>query len=99
MNDFDWNEYRKTRTIRAIQVTEANIEELADRIDIVGDPAACVEALVDDALLSFWETAYYISTLEGEMRFGVGDWIAEGVADERWPIKEKIFEQSYEVVT
>lgn len=37
-----------------------------------------------------------ISTLEGEMRAEVGDWIIRGVKDELYPCKNDIFEMTYE---
>lgn len=39
-----------------------------------------------------------ITTLEGEMRASPGDWIIKGVADEFYPCKPDIFEQTYEAV-
>lgn len=39
-----------------------------------------------------------ISTLEGEMRVSVGDYIIRGVREELYPCKPDIFEQTYEVV-
>jgi len=40
-----------------------------------------------------------ISTLEGEMRADVGDYIIRGVQGEFYPCKPDIFEQTYEAVT
>jgi len=39
-----------------------------------------------------------ISTLEGEMRAGPGDWIIKGVAGEFYPCKNDIFKMTYEPV-
>ncbi len=40
----------------------------------------------------------FIETLEGEMQVNPGDWIIKGVADEFYPCKPGIFEQTYEAV-
>ena len=37
-----------------------------------------------------------INTLEGRMRVRPGDWIITGVAGEHYPIKDEIFQQTYE---
>ena len=72
-----WKEYRKTATIKAVQVTEENITELPD-VDW---------ALVDDDEdITFW-----IKTLEGDMQVKIGDWLAEGAEGEHYPIKDSIF--------
>ena len=39
---------------------------------------------------------YYINTLEGEMKFEIGDWILTGVAGERYACKDDIFKETYE---
>jgi hypothetical protein len=39
-----------------------------------------------------------IPTLEGVMRANVGDWIITGVAGEKYPCREDIFEKTYEAV-
>ena len=41
----------------------------------------------------------FVSTLEGEMRAGPGDWIIRGVRGEFYPCKPDIFEATYEEVT
>lgn len=38
----------------------------------------------------------YITTLEGEMKVGWGDWIIQGVAGEVYPCKPDIFAMTYE---
>jgi hypothetical protein len=40
-----------------------------------------------------------ITTLEGEMKAEIGDWIIKGIKGEFYPCKPDIFHQSYEVVT
>lgn len=41
-------------------------------------------------------TDIFISTLEGEMRAMVGDWIIRGVKGEFYPCKPDIFEATYD---
>ena len=43
-------------------------------------------------------SSYSIRTLEGDMKFGVGDYIATGVDGEYWVIKKEIFEKTYVLV-
>jgi len=40
----------------------------------------------------------YIETLEGTMKANPGDWIITGVDGERYPVKEEIFNKTYEIV-
>lgn len=37
-----------------------------------------------------------VSTLEGDMSFGVGDWIITGISGEKYPCKPDIFNATYE---
>ena len=39
-----------------------------------------------------------ISTLEGDIRVSLGDWIIRGVKGEYYPCKSDIFEATYELV-
>jgi hypothetical protein len=41
---------------------------------------------------------FEVQTLEGTHRGRAGDWLAQGPAGERWPIKREIFEATYEPV-
>jgi len=41
---------------------------------------------------------YQIRTLEGWMRVSEGDWIITGVRNEKYPIKDSIFRETYEEV-
>lgn len=43
-------------------------------------------------------TDLIISTLEGQMRASLGDWIIKGVKGEFYPCKPDIFEATYEAV-
>lgn len=44
------------------------------------------------------EPYYTIHTSEGKMRASVGDWIIRGVKGELYPVKNDIFQQTYEAV-
>lgn len=45
-----------------------------------------------------YDLDWVIDTLEGRMTVNNGDWIATGVDNEKWAIKQDIFEQTYEPV-
>ena len=38
---------------------------------------------------------FVVRTLEGVMKGNKGDYLCEGTAGERWPIKKEIFEKTY----
>ena len=76
-----WNEYRKIATIKAIQVTEENLDEL---IETMPD----LHRRIDNNLP-------YVDTPEGRINFIITFWIAEGVEGEHWPIRDDIFRRSY----
>jgi hypothetical protein len=60
-------------------------------------PEQC-QAIVEwsGARFDVMESAFYITTLEGEMRADPGDWIIRGVQGEFYPCKPDIFEATYE---
>ena len=41
---------------------------------------------------------HFIKTLEGLMEVSSGDWIVTGVKGERYPVRDDIFELTYELV-
>jgi 2'-5' RNA ligase len=41
------------------------------------------------------EEAFEVDTLEGTMKGKAGDWLAEGIEGERWPIDADIFDKTY----
>lgn len=41
------------------------------------------------------DSYFVIKTLEGNMFFAVGDWIATGVNGEHWAVKDEIFQKTY----
>jgi hypothetical protein len=43
-----------------------------------------------------WDDGIYITTLEGDMRVDVGDWVIQGVAGELYPCKDAIFQATYQ---
>lgn len=40
----------------------------------------------------------YIETLEGVMKASPGDWIITGVNGEKYPVKQDIFQKTYEIL-
>lgn len=73
---------KKPVEIEAVLVTVGNRQDVADW---------CGGTLNYDNKL-------IISTLEGDMRADVGDYVICGVQGEFYPCKPEIFEQTYEVV-
>lgn len=41
---------------------------------------------------------YYITTLEGDMVFEIGDWIITGIEGEQYSCKDGIFQETYDPV-
>ncbi len=41
---------------------------------------------------------FSVDTLENTMFGNAGDYLCEGIAGEKWPVKKEIFEKTYEVV-
>ena len=81
-------QYRKRLgVIEAIRVTGKNWLEVEAFIGKAGEfPAA-----LGGAYLS-------IKTLEGDMLASTGDWIVEGTQGEFYPVKDSIFQATYEAV-
>lgn len=77
---------KKPITVRAIQWTGDNFEEVVD----------FVEKDILFTLDSLGKPCLIINTLEGAHNVSVGDWIIRGVKGEFYPCKPDIFEQSYE---
>ncbi len=50
-------------------------------------PMRCCQILED----------FEVETLEGTMRGKAGDWLMVGASGEMWPIKDKIFRETYEI--
>lgn len=79
-------EYRKTATIKAEQFDGSF--EMMMRYPIQYAP------FLSEIMLP----GYSLRTLEGDMKFDVGDYIATGSDGEHWAIKKEIFEKTYELV-
>ena len=62
--------YRKTATIKAEQFDGS--AEMIDKYDIINTQLA-------STAIGF-EGAYFLPTLEGELRVNIGDWIAFGIS-------------------
>lgn len=41
---------------------------------------------------------FKVDTLEGVMQGNAGDYLCQGVENEMWPVKKRIFESTYEVI-
>lgn len=50
------------------------------------------------AILINHDRSLEITTLEGQMRGNLGDWIIKGIKGEFYPCKPDIFEESYELM-
>lgn len=84
----NWKEFRKKPVvIKAVQLTD-------NAFDGPHPNPEHVPGIVYDPVT---RTAQ-IDTLEGTMRAEIGDWIIEGIQDERYPCKPDIFEATYEPV-
>lgn len=77
--------YIKTATIKAERFDGS--AEMIDKYDIINTQLA-------STAIGF-EGAYFLPTLEGELRVNIGDWIATGVEDESWAIADDIFKKTY----
>lgn len=86
--------YRKRPVeIEAIQLTEHNVQEVAEFVDVAHTEHDYTEDYHDTGL-----PAVFINTLEGVMVGNVGDYIIKGIKGEFYPCKEDIFLASYEAV-
>lgn len=75
--------YRKKPVeIEAMRLTKANAEQVAEW----------------SGATLFYDGRFVISTLEGDMRADVGDWIIRGVKGEFYPCKPDIFAATYDKV-
>lgn len=77
--------YRKTTTIKAEQFDGS--DEMIEKYDIINTQIA-------STAIGF-EGAYFLPTMEGELRVNIGDWIASGVEDENWAIADDVFKKTY----
>lgn len=87
------NYRKKPVIIQAIQWTGENRGEVLNFANSGPAPSWGGDFVVDRA-----SKEVVITTLEGQMRAGVGDWIIRGVQGEYYPCKAVIFEMTYEQV-
>lgn len=69
-------------------------------IDDLGNHIAIVQWVKDSGGAAFVTplgSYIVISTLEGDMRADIGDWVIRGVKGEFYPCKPDIFEATYEL--
>jgi len=73
-----------------------------EAVQFVGDGPSATAVAEFTNRTAVWDACTYdggvIPTLEGDMRFGPGDWIIRGVHGEFYPCKPDIFEATYEPV-
>lgn len=81
--------YRKTATIKAEQFYGS--DEMVKKYRVRKD----TEYMLSDDPLEYQTVPYQIETLEGWANINVGDWIATGINDEHWPIKNDVFKKTY----
>lgn len=102
--------YRKTATIQSTKFTGDNLEEIKQDSDFEGiiifvqfkvvgsDHFLTHEELLRIENTAKIETHYFIKTLEGDMEFTPGCWIASGGAGDFWAIQPDRFTETYEEV-
>lgn len=81
---------KKPVVIEAIQIKSDNVSEILEWMGGIG----ITSAGYDNNDMPF----IVIQTLEGEMTGLLGSWIIKGVAGEFYPIKNEIFQKTYEPV-
>lgn len=87
---------KKPVVIEAVQWTGDNLEEVTEFA-----PRAwfgCPDRIAREHVMSGAEIpmSLWVTTLEGDHRAVVGDWIIRGVQGEFYPCKPDIFEATYE---
>ena len=50
------------------------------------------------AIADYWDTFWVVMTLEGRMSGNYGDYLVKGIDGEYYPVKQRIFEKSYEEI-
>jgi hypothetical protein len=75
---------------------EVEARQLVDDLRNHTEVARWIEANGGHAEIPFAEPCLYIETLEGRMRAGIGDWVVRGVKGEFYPVRDDIFEATYE---
>jgi hypothetical protein len=73
-------------SIEAVQWTGDNVDQVWDAFGADGVYGPTPEKNPDQII---------ITTLEGDMRADVGDWIIKGVTGELYPCKDSIFRATY----
>ena len=77
------NTYRKTALTKAVQV----------------DSTKTCQELARIGWIDYWDTfIFMVATAEGRMTGRIGDYVAEDIDGNHYPIKADVFEQTYEEV-
>lgn len=75
--------------------TGATEFEQFDGSDEMMDKYVIEEWPYEMAKPDYSDNYFVIKTLEGNVFFAIGDWIATGVNGEHWPVKDEIFKKTY----
>ena len=87
---------KKPLTIQAIQFDENNGQYIEDWINSQSEGAASFHISAASTIGSEFVTRLiFITTLGGEMRADIGDFIIRGIKGEFYPCKPHIFQASY----
>ena len=81
---------RKPRLVRAMQYTGDNHKEIAE---------FCPEHLLRFDFIPLFGTEVrraFVQTPEGEVRLSVSSWLVEGSAGEFYPVKDPIFQDTFD---
>ncbi|MFB5623347.1 MAG: hypothetical protein ACE5RP_00300 [Nitrosopumilus sp.] len=81
---------KKPVVIEAIQWNGNNNEEV---VDFIGWDNLNAEFKENESDVNF-----SISTLKGDMKVSMGDWVIKGIKGEFYTCKPEIFEETYELV-
>lgn len=82
---------KKPIVIEAVKWNGNNVDEIADFIGL-NSCITCGDPENED------ESYFIISTLEGEMKAAINDYVIKGIKGEFYPCKPDIFEATYELV-
>lgn len=78
--------YRKKPVVIEAEIYRKGLEDGIGHIDDHDSP------------YFFGDPKPYIQTLEGKHYITEGDWIVTGIEGERYPVKNSIFQKTYELV-
>jgi hypothetical protein len=86
---------KKPIIIDAIRITRTNLDEIKEFV--YGDDSIA-EPMLDNITSPLEKprlAMFFIHTLDGVMRAGIGDWVIKGIKGEFYPCKNDIFMATY----